>query len=45
MDVNNFKHKQTKDVLSCFEKAYEKDGISYMDVYIATEIYICRTSR
>jgi len=34
MDVNNFKHKQTKDVLSCFEKAYEKDGISYMDVYM-----------
>lgn len=37
MDVNNFKHKQTKDVLPCFEKVYEKDGISYMDVYIAVE--------
>jgi len=37
MDVNNFKHKQTKDVLSCFEKVYEKDGISYMDVYMVIE--------
>jgi len=37
MDVNNFKHKQIKDALSCFEKVYEKDRVSYMDVYIAIE--------
>lgn len=37
MDVNNIKHKQTKDVLPCFEKEYEKEAISYMDVYIAIE--------
>jgi len=37
MDVNNFKHRQTKETLSCFEKVYEKDCISYMDVYIVIE--------
>ena len=35
--VNGFSHKQTKDILPCFEKEYEKDGISYMDVFIAVE--------
>lgn len=37
MEVNNLKHRQSKDTISCFEKTYEKDGISYMDVYIAME--------
>jgi len=37
MDVNNLKHKQAKDVLPCFEKMYEADGVTYMDVYIAVE--------
>lgn len=37
MEVNGFQHKQTKEVLSCFEKVYEKDGVSFMDVYIAAE--------
>ncbi len=37
IEVNGIPHKQTKDVLPCFEKEYEKDGISYMDVYIAVE--------
>ncbi|HHX63026.1 MAG TPA: helix-turn-helix transcriptional regulator [Epulopiscium sp.] len=37
MEVNGYKHKQTKDILSCFEKVYEKDGICYMDVFIALE--------
>lgn len=37
MEVNSYKHKQTKDILSCFEKEYEKDGICYMDIYIAVE--------
>lgn len=37
MEVNNLKHKENKEVLSCFEKEYEKEGISYMDIYIAIE--------
>jgi len=37
MEVNGYRHKQTKEVLSCFEKVYEKDGICYMDVFIAVE--------
>ncbi|MFT9496285.1 helix-turn-helix transcriptional regulator, partial [Anaerosolibacter sp.] len=35
MDVNGIRHKQNKEVLSCFEKEYKKDNISYMDIYIA----------
>ena len=38
MEVNGIKHRQTKEVLSCFEKEYKKDGISYMDVYIAVDL-------
>ncbi len=38
MDVNGIKHKNTKEILSCFEKEYKKDGISYMDVYIAVDL-------
>jgi len=37
MEVNGIKNKQTKEILSCFEKEYERDGISYMDVYIAVD--------
>lgn len=37
MEVNSLPHKQAKDILPCFEKEYEKDGISYMDVHIAVE--------
>lgn len=37
MEVNGLRHKQNKEVLSCFEKEYNKEGISYMDVYIAIE--------
>lgn len=36
-EVNGLRHKQTKEVLPCFEKEYDLDGISYMDVYIAIE--------
>ncbi|MDD2969524.1 MAG: helix-turn-helix transcriptional regulator [Lachnospiraceae bacterium] len=35
IDVNQFVHKELKDVISCFEKAYVKDGTSFMDVYIS----------
>ena len=37
MEVNSYKHKWDREILSCFEKTYEKDGVSYMDVYIAVE--------
>lgn len=37
MKVNGLCHKQTKEVLPCFEKEYYLDGVSYMDVYIAIE--------
>ncbi|WP_032123381.1 helix-turn-helix domain-containing protein [Clostridium amazonitimonense] len=37
MEVNCYKHKKGKDIIHCFEKVYEKDGICYMDVYIAVE--------
>lgn len=38
MQINKMKHKESKEVLSCFEKEYVKDKISYMDVYIAADI-------
>lgn len=37
MEVNGLKHKHGKETLSCFEKEYKKDGISFMDVYIAID--------
>ncbi|NLO85675.1 MAG: helix-turn-helix transcriptional regulator [Clostridiales bacterium] len=37
MDVNAMKHKESKEIASCFEKVYETDGVTYMDVYIAME--------
>lgn len=38
MEVNGLKHKENNENLPCFEKEYEKDGDSYMDVYIAVEL-------
>jgi len=37
IEVNGLQHKQTKEVLSCFEKEYENESVSYMDVYMAVE--------
>ena len=37
MRTNGFVHRESPSVLSCFEKEYVKDGIDYMDVYIAIE--------
>lgn len=37
MKINGIKHKRDKKIIECFEKEYEKDGIGYMDVYIAVE--------
>lgn len=35
MKVNAIGHKEDDKVIACFEKTYEKDGLEYMDVYIA----------
>lgn len=34
MKVNGLEHQEEKNVISCFEKEYERDGTTYMDVYI-----------
>lgn len=38
MEVNNLKHRQSKEIIACFEKEYEKDSVTYMDVYIAADL-------
>ena len=37
LGANGFREKPRPDVLSCFEHEYEKDGMTYMDVYIHAE--------
>lgn len=34
LQANNFKEKQHENIISCFEHVYEKNGITYMDVYV-----------
>lgn len=34
LQANNFKEKQQENIISCFEQVYEKEGITYMDVYV-----------
>lgn len=34
LQANNFKEKAQENVISCFEHVYEKDGVTYMDVYV-----------
>lgn len=34
LQANNFKDKQSDDILGCFEYEYEKDGVTYMDIFI-----------
>ena len=34
LQANNFKENPQENILSCFEYEYEKDGVSYMDVYV-----------
>ncbi len=38
MQINNIKYKEGNEVIGCFENEYGKDGITYMDVYIAGDI-------
>ena len=35
--TNGYHEKKGKDLISCFEKEYEIDGVPYMDVYIIVE--------
>lgn len=37
MEINNLRHKESKEILSCFEKEYQKDMVLYMDIYITIE--------
>ena len=37
MQMNGMKQKQNKSIIECFEKEYIKNGIGYMDIYVATE--------
>lgn len=37
MKINGIGHKEDKNVISCFEKEYDVEGVHYMDVYIAVE--------
>ena len=37
MQVNGIRHKEDGQILSCFEKEYDLQGVHYMDVYIAVE--------
>lgn len=37
IEVNGLAHRESKEVLPCFEKQYDRDGVAYMDVFIAVE--------
>lgn len=37
LQANNFKEKQKENVISCFEYEYEKDGVTYMDVFVQAD--------
>ena len=34
LQANNFKEKMQDNVIGCFEREYEKNGVTYMDVYV-----------
>ena len=34
LQANNFKEKGQENIISCFEREYEKNGVTYMDIYI-----------
>ena len=37
MKANSLTHDARKGILDCFEREYDRDGIHYMDVYIAIQ--------
>lgn len=40
LQANNFKEKVCDDIVCCFEHEYEKDGVSYMDIYVHVDSVI-----
>ncbi|MBQ1850838.1 MAG: helix-turn-helix transcriptional regulator [Lachnospiraceae bacterium] len=34
LQANNFKEKGQENIIGCFEREYEKNGVTYMDIYI-----------
>lgn len=34
LKANNFRENPQDNIISCFEHVYEKDDVSYMDVYV-----------
>lgn len=42
LDCNGFKENGAGECLSCFEHAYRKDGVEYMDVYVHADA-VCKT--
>ena len=37
LDANGFKENHSTDYLAYFEEVYEKDGVTYMDIYVHTD--------
>ena len=37
MHMNGIRHRQEKNVIACFEHDYVRDGVEYMDIFIAAE--------
>ena len=37
MHMNGIGHRREKDVIECFEHDYTRDGVEYMDIYIAAK--------
>lgn len=37
LEVNGLRPKQTKEILPCFEKVYDKEGVTCMDICIAVD--------
>ena len=34
LQANHFKNKECENIIGCFEYEYEKNGVSYMDIYV-----------
>lgn len=37
MQINNLKQKMDKNVINNFERTYKRDGVEYMDIYVALD--------
>ena len=38
MKVNGIRHLECNEVIPCFEREYDLEGVHYMDVYIAADL-------